>query len=97
MAKYVFIYTGGQMQETREAQEASMQAWGEFLGGLGDSVTDMGNPFGASKIVGGSGAGNAGGYSIIEADGLEAAAAKTAGCPVLADGGTIEVYEAIAM
>ena len=44
MAKYVFIYTGGQMQETPEAQEASMQAWGEFLGGLGDSVTDMGNP-----------------------------------------------------
>ena len=101
MAKYVYMYTGGQMNETPEAQEQAMQAWGAWFGTLGGAVTDMGNPFGASATVNASGAGagpgQAGGYSIIEADSLADAVAKAGGCPVLSGGGTVEVYEAIAM
>ena len=37
------------------------------------------------------------GYSIVEADSLQDAIAKTKGCPVLDGGGTVEVFEAIAM
>ena len=48
MAKFVYVFTGGQMAETPEAQEQAMQAWGAWFGTLGDSVTDMGNPFGGS-------------------------------------------------
>jgi len=28
MAKFVYVYTGGQMAGTPEAQEQAMQAWG---------------------------------------------------------------------
>ena len=102
MAKFVYVYTGGQMAETPEAQEEAMQAWGKWFGTLGSSVTDIGNPFGRAATVssGGvsdGGASKAGGYSIVEAESLSDATAKTAGCPVLDGGGAIEVYEAIPM
>lgn len=102
MGKYVYVYTGGQMAETPEAQEQAMQLWGAWFAGLGDSVADMGNPFGPSATVsaGGvtnGGASGAGGYSIVSADSLTEAAAKAAGCPVLANGGAVEVYEAVPM
>jgi hypothetical protein len=37
------------------------------------------------------------GYSVLQADTLEVAAKLAGGCPVLAAGGTVEVYEAIPM
>ena len=102
MAKFVFLYTGAQMQDTPEAQEKAMQAWGAWFGALGDSVTDMGNPFGASATVGSGGSKGSsslglGGYSIITAGSLADATAKVKGCPVLQGGGAVEVYEALPM
>lgn len=102
MGKFVYVYTGGAMAETPEAQEAVMQAWVGWFGTLGAAVADGGNPFGASATVGPDGPAGAsgaglGGYSIITADSLEQAAELAAGCPVLAGGGTVEVYEALPM
>jgi hypothetical protein len=102
MAKFVYLYSGGQMAETPEAQEAAMQEWTAWFGTLGDSVVDMGNPFGAGKtLTNGStsegGASKLGGYSIINADSLAEAATKAKGCPVLQSGGSVEVYEALEM
>ena len=102
MAKFVYVYIGGQMAETPEAQEQAMQAWGAWFGTLGDSVADMGNPFGKSATVSSGGAtdggkSGAGGYSIVSAGSLADATAKTKGCPVLASGGSVEIYEAIPM
>jgi hypothetical protein len=100
MAKYVLAYTGGRMAETDEERQASMAAWQSFLGGLGDALVDMGNPFGASATVtAGGGDGSApnhlSGYSIINAASLEEATDKAKGAPVLDSGGTVEVYEAL--
>jgi hypothetical protein len=102
MAKYVLAYKGGSMAETPAAQEAVMQAWGEWFGTLGAAVLDGGNPFGPSTAVqsdGSAGAATAAltGYSIIEADTIELAAKLVDGCPVLESGGTVEVYEALPM
>jgi hypothetical protein len=102
MAKFLYLYTGGQMAETPEAQEAAMQQWTTWFGTLGDSVVDIGNPFGAGRTVkdGGTtdgGASELGGYSIINAESLAEAANKANGCPALQAGGTVEVYEALAM
>jgi hypothetical protein len=102
MAKFVYVYTGGQMAETPAAQEAAMQAWGTWFGTIGEAIADAGNPFGSSVTVSSTGvsdggAAGAGGYTIVTADSLDEAAALTKGCPVLADGGTVEVYEAIPM
>lgn len=101
MAKFVYLYTGGQMADTPEAQEQVMQAWGAWFSSLGDCVSDIGNPFGSSATVKAGGVADAsssfGGYSIITADSLSDAAARAHGCPVLEAGGTVEVYEAMPM
>jgi hypothetical protein len=102
MAKFVYIFTGGQMADTPEAQEEAMQAWGAWFGTLGDAVTDMGNPFAGSSTVSSDGvttggAAGASGYSVVTAGSLDEAAALAKGCPIIAGGGTVEVYEAIPM
>lgn len=90
------------MPDTPEAQEKAMKDWTAWFGTLGEAVVDPGNPFGASATVspGGvtdSGASRALGYSIVTADSLSEATAKAKGCPELAGGGSVEVYEAMAM
>jgi hypothetical protein len=98
MGKYVFVYKGGQAMETDEEREAVMAAWTTWIGGLGDALVDVGNPFGPSAALradGSNGAATSGltGYSILEAPSLEAAVEKARGCPVFAGGGAVEVYE----
>ncbi len=101
MAKYVLAYRGGGMAETEEAQKESMDAWMGWFGTLGAAIVDPGNPFGAAKTVGSDGSMSDGGkaelsgYSVIDADSLAAAADMAKGCPVLASGGSVEVYETI--
>ncbi|HEX5613855.1 MAG TPA: YciI family protein [Acidimicrobiia bacterium] len=103
MGNYVFAYTGGKMAETPAEQEAAMAAWGAWFGVLGAAVVDGGAPFAMSKVVKGDGSvadgGPSGlsGYSIVTADSLAAAAELAKGCPILADGGSVEVYESIDM
>ena len=59
-------------------------------------MLEEGNPFGASAPVTATGVtpgGPAGGYTIIDAASLQDATDKAQGCPVLATGGSVEVYE----
>ena len=104
MSKFVFAYRGGRgMAATPEAQEKAMAEWGAWFGSLGADLVDGGNPFGAAATVrsdGGSVDGGSAaltGYSIVDAADLAAAAALAKGCPLLADGGTVDVYEALSM
>jgi hypothetical protein len=96
MGKYVYAFKGGSIPQTEEEQKRVMDAWTGWFGGLGDSVLDMGNPFGASDAVGGSTSGLTG-YTIVSADSLADAVSKAGGCPILEDGGTVEVYETLEM
>ena len=100
MANYVLVYKGGGgMANDEAARQKIMQAWGQWFGSLGDKLVDGGNPFGGSAAIspGGSVSNNASsgltGYSIIKGDSLQAATEAAKGCPVLADGGSVEVYE----
>jgi hypothetical protein len=102
MANFLLAYKGGSMAETPEAQEAAMQAWMGWFESIGAAVVDGGAPFGPSTAVqssGSTGATTAGltGYSVLQADSLDDAAALAKGCPVLEAGGTVEVYEALPM
>jgi hypothetical protein len=103
MAKYVYLYTGGKMADTPEEQQQVMAAWGAWFGELGAAIIDGGNPFGASASVGSDGAVTAGaasrigGYTLVNADSLDDATALSKGCPVLASGGAVEIYEALEM
>ena len=101
MGKFVLLYTGGsgEMGESEEEQADVMGQWMNWFGSLGESVVDGGAPFGPAHAITSEGDGEvtsgSHGYSIIEADSLEEAAEKAAGCPHLSGGGTIEIHEAM--
>ena len=104
MAKYLFVYHGGGTAESDEELKESMDAWGQWLGGMGAGVIDGGNPVGDSSTVladgsvkNDGGANPASGYSLIEASDLDDALAKAKGCPILTVGGSVEVAEAFDM
>lgn len=101
MAKYLLLYSGGGMPETEEETAKVLKAWEAWYGELGEAVVDPGNPIGpAAKSVGSDGTvsdGPAGtmatGYTIIEAESLDAAAKMAQSCPVLQGGADISVFE----
>jgi hypothetical protein len=100
MANSLLVYHGG-MPETPEEDEHVMKAWTDWFGRLGDALVDGGNPVGAVKTIGADGSVSNGGsnpstgYSVIEADGIDAAVATAKGCPILVGprAGSIEVGE----
>ena len=99
MGSYVLLYSGGSMPETEEEQAEVMKAWTDWYAGLGAAVTDPGNPFTPqAKRLGPDGsiddvAADASGYTVVSADSLGDAADIAKGCPVLAGGASITVYE----
>jgi hypothetical protein len=99
MAKYVLAYHGGGVPETEDEQQAVMEAWTGWFTNLGSAIVDGGNPFGASTTLHGAGSAADGGasgltgYSILSADDLGAATELAKGCPVIASGGSVEIYE----
>ncbi len=83
------------MPEDEAAQSAVMAAWGTWFQNLGPALADGGNPVGQAKTIAsdgsvsdGGGANPATGYSLIEADSLDAAVELAKGCPVLGGGAT---------
>jgi hypothetical protein len=103
MANYLFAYKGGGMAATDAERDAAMAAWGGWFGSLGQAIVDPGNPFGPSATVAPGGGVDGGapsglsGYSVLTADSLEAASELAKGCPVLDAGGSVEVYETVAV
>ncbi len=104
MAKFLFVYHGGEEPKTEEEGQKVMDAWGAWLGNLGSAVIDGGNPVGKSTTVlpDGSVSHNGGanptsGYSLIEASNLNDAIEKARGCPILQSKGSIELAEAFDM
>jgi len=102
MGTFALIYSGGSMAQTPEEQQAVMQAWTEWFGTLGDAVVQPGHPFGASASVSGDGIGRPGtlgatGYSVVRAGSLDEATGFAKGCPIIAAGGGVDVYEALEM
>jgi hypothetical protein len=102
MANFVLLYSGGGgMAESEAEQAAVMQKWGAWFGEIGSSLVDGGNPFAAgAKSISRDGSVHDGpvgtlatGYSIISASSLDVAAGLVKGCPVLASGGQVTVYE----
>ena len=105
MAQYVLLYTGGGgMAASPEEQEKIMAEWGAWYAKLGEAIADGGAPFGEAKNVteGGVGDGALGdnpatGYTIVEADSLDAAAATCVDHPHIAHGGQVQVFSTIDM
>jgi hypothetical protein len=106
MAKFLFVYRGnpeGHAKLTPEEMQQHMQKWGAWIAEAmrqgwmtdpGDALTPEGRvvtskvvtdgPFVESKEV-------LGGYSVVEAETVDAAAKLAKGCPGLLLGGKVEV------
>ncbi len=104
MAKYLFVYHGGDHPETEAEVKEVLDDWGTWMGSMGAAVIDGGNPVGMSSTVNSDGSVSdnggsnpASGYGLFEAPDLADALVKAKGCPILSAGGTIEVAEAIDM
>jgi hypothetical protein len=104
MANFLYAYRGGNgMATTPEAQEKVMAEWGAWFATLGAALVDGGKPFAQSQTVHGDGSATPGGqsgltgYSVVNAADLAAAADLAKGCPLLADGGSVEVYATVDM
>jgi hypothetical protein len=103
MAKYMLIYRGQatDMSEMTPEQGAQILAkWNVWMARVGGALADIGTPFGpGTSLVDDGTVGSAlslTGYSIVEADDLDAALKLADGHPYLSEGKgnfSIEVYE----
>jgi len=107
MSKFLFLYRGPAtpMEDyTPEQSAEQMQAWGAWMGKVGSALADPGAPFGARTAVGDNGsspaASDQNGYTIVEAESLDAARVLTDGHPFLSEGKgrfTVEIFELVPM
>lgn len=99
MTNFLLIYHGGKEPQSPEEDAQMMAAWMAWFEDMGDAVVDGGNPVrlprtvSASGITEGGGANPASGYTIVAAATHDAACALAQGCPIMGEGGSIEVSE----
>ena len=81
-----------------------MAEWMAWFEQMGPAVVDGGNPVGPSSTVhpdgtisSDGGSNPLSGYSLVDADNIEAAIALAKDCPILRAEGSVEVAEAIEM
>jgi hypothetical protein len=107
MAKFLFVYRGSgdaEAKMTPDEMQQMMQKWSQWIGEAmgkgwmlnpGDALTMEGRVVDARKVVTDGPFVESkeivGGYSIVEADTIDAAAEFAKGCPGLLYGGKVEV------
>ena len=107
MAKFLFVYRGSgdaESKMTPDEMQQIMQKWGQWIGEAmakgwmiapGDALTMEGRVVDAKKVVTDGPFVESkeivGGYSIVQADTIDAAAELAKGCPGLLYGGKVEV------
>jgi len=92
MSTYLFTYRAPKGYVAGAPE--SIAAWRAFFAGLGEQLTEPGNPVFARTTSGNCGADTVlGGYSLVVADDLESAATLAKDCPYVAAGGGVEVGE----
>jgi hypothetical protein len=70
------------------------ESWNAYFTTLGSRIEDAGNPVFERSTLGNCGADTVlAGYSLVSADDLAQARQLATGCPLLADGGGVEVGE----
>lgn len=107
MSKFIYIYNGPATpmdQFTEEQSAKEMAAWGAWMGKVGAAMVDGGAPFGARAAVSDDGSAatptDLQGYTIVEAEDLDAAKALADGHPFLSEGKgrfSLEIFELVNM
>jgi len=103
MPQYVIVYLGGDQPSSPEEGKQHYAKYREWLSSLGDSAVSPANPLKDTSTVNSDGTVTTGsttsmsGYTIIEAESMEAALSIAQACPFLDIGGSLEVSELIKM
>ena len=101
MTKYLFVYYGGKPETDPKKMEKVMAVWMKWFGDLGKAVVDPGAPTKPEKLVSRGGlksvANPLAGYSIIQADSLDAAIGLAKSHPDVSAGMEIAIYQILPM
>ena len=103
MARYIIVYLGGNPPSSPEEGKKHFAKYREWLSSLGDSAVSPANPLKGTNTVRPDGTVTTGGttsmsgYTIVEADSIDAALEMAKDCPFLDVGGSLEVSELIQM
>ncbi len=107
MAKYLFIYRGDSndscQQHSPEEMQALMAKWGAWFEKVGAGMVSGGDALlPTGKLVRGNTVTDGpfieakelvGGYSIVQGDSYDAAVEYAKTCPIIEEGGSVEVRE----
>jgi hypothetical protein len=94
MGNYVLTFRAPNGRVPTAEEEARWPQWFEKIGG---QITDPGNRVGQVRGAGGPERPDVlAGYIVISAESMDAAVAVAEGCPMLLQGGSVEVGEVIA-
>ena len=103
MTQYVIVYLGGDHPSDPEEGRQHFSKYMDWLSALGEAAVSPANPLKDTSTVTPDGTVATGGtstmsgYTIIEADSMEAALEVAKGCPFLDIGGSLEVSELVQM
>jgi hypothetical protein len=103
MAKFLVTYHGAGAPRNEEEKQQAMAAFMTWVSQVGSALIDPGAPLGSSTVVSTDGVvdgvaeGPAGGYSILEADDLAAAAELLRDHPFVGRGGALQVSQAVSL
>jgi hypothetical protein len=103
MPRYLITYLGGNQPASPEEGKKHFAKYKEWLSSLGDSAVSPANPLKDTSTVNPDGTVTAesttsmSGFTIIEADSMEAALLIAKACPFLDINGSLEVSELIEM
>jgi hypothetical protein len=101
MTKFLVTYHGAGAPESPEAAQQAMAAFVAWAQKTGSALVDPGAPLGPAKVVSskavtdGAADGPFGGYSIIEAEDLDAAVTLVRDHPFVGRGGSLQVSAAV--
>ena len=103
MSQYIMTYLGGDQPSSPEEGKQHFSKYMDWLSSLGDSAVSPANPLKNTSTVNSDGTVTTGGmtsmsgFTIIEADSIEAALSISKSCPFLDIGGSLEVSELMQM
>jgi hypothetical protein len=103
MPQYMITYLGGDQPSSPEEGKQHFAKYMDWLSSLGDSAVSPANPLKDATTVHSDGTVTTGGttsmsgFTIVEADSMEAALSIAKACPFLDIGGSLEVSELVQM
>lgn len=103
MAQYMITYLGGDQPASPEESQQYFAKYQKWLSSLGDSAVSPMNPIKNTSTINPDGSVTArsttlmSGYTVIEAESIEAVLSVAEACPFLDVNGSLEVSELIKM